>query len=576
MQDKYKKGKDLDIGLLKYMLKGFYDYSLTPVFDLNMNLTWNDISEIEKHLKSIYENFKSKNKNHSEPIRYFEKDVAKYRFKSIPSIYEYISFFLFLKENKNKIFMPENAIANLIGDKINNTKMQYYNKSILFDYYGKYPLFTTGMRWNKSEHEEILENRRSYKERNEKEFKKQKNKNYTFTVDINDFYDSIYTHKIYNHELIPKINFSNDDQLTKFFDKKNEFKKLDIKIRQMNNRKTNGILIGNGASVLFSEILLNQISEIFIKKQLTFERFADQFTFYFENEKEKNRAISFIYLIFDNYNLRLKHKRFSSYSEIKSSEPEKKSKIKYLDEKELSNILKIMQNPLYKKKLQLILISVINKIESKEIKIKDNDVKKIVETLLEFVAEIPKLSKYILLLIEKIIDLYSVDNINYDNTFLSLLKNYLIENRETSALWLVYTYFYIYSKKNNQIDEWIINEIYSILDNVHSSNEKINYINMIQFYIMIKNSKNLSSDLLEKISNKFDNIIMKIKVNNWETYLFSYSYISMNKDKLSLLNVNLKFKEHIKELLNKNFYLVNEKLDFKIDIYDKHDIDIYF
>ena len=101
-------------------------------------------------------------------------------------------------------------------------------------------------------------------------------KYYHLGLDINNFFNSIYTHsiswKLLNNK--NKIIFDNIDYLT----------------RTLNRNETKGIAIGPYTSSLFSEIILSKVDRAIIEtckeKNISFTRFCDDYDFYCDS-KEK-------------------------------------------------------------------------------------------------------------------------------------------------------------------------------------------------------------------------------------------------------------------------------------------------
>lgn len=95
-------------------------------------------------------------------------------------------------------------------------------------------------------------------------------KYYQLSIDISNFYNSIYTHVI-SWDLVNENN-------------KIIFDNLDFLNRTLNNNETKGIVIGPYTSSLFSEIILSKIDRIMISmysdKDVNLSRYCDDYYFY--------------------------------------------------------------------------------------------------------------------------------------------------------------------------------------------------------------------------------------------------------------------------------------------------------
>lgn len=100
-------------------------------------------------------------------------------------------------------------------------------------------------------------------------------KYYHLGVDINNFFNSIYTHTI-------SWNLKNDAN-------KIIFDNLDVLNRTLNRNETKGIVIGPYTSSLFSEIILSKVDRNIIqkckKKDISFVRFCDDYDFYSDSKE---------------------------------------------------------------------------------------------------------------------------------------------------------------------------------------------------------------------------------------------------------------------------------------------------
>lgn len=127
-------------------------------------------------------------------------------------------------------------------------------------------------------------------------------------LDIDNFYNSIYTHSISWAVLGKKEAKSiysknkNTDINIDCYEKLDEF---DTRIRNMNMKESYGIITGPFISRIFSEILLANIDKRFQSKKYKFYRYVDDYKFYFSNESDAKKSKKEIENILGEYNLKL-------------------------------------------------------------------------------------------------------------------------------------------------------------------------------------------------------------------------------------------------------------------------------
>jgi len=117
---------------------------------------------------------------------------------------------------------------------------------------------------------------------------------YVLSLDISRCYESIYTHSI-TWALLGKEK-AKEEYLKKENERSSDYNianNLDERIRKINNNETKGIPTGPITSRLISELILSEIDNILHEKfpKLKYNRFVDDYNFYFS---EKNEAILFI------------------------------------------------------------------------------------------------------------------------------------------------------------------------------------------------------------------------------------------------------------------------------------------
>ena len=130
---------------------------------------------------------------------------------------------------------------------------------------------------------------------------------YRLKVDIANCYNSIYTHsvawaicgkdaaKTYMRTKTPPSLKSNYD-LGNLIDAFTRFQK---------NNETNGILVGPYTSRIFSEIVLAAIDRMLRQQNLVFNRYVDDYNFYFRSETQAKEGIQTIEKTLNQFNLNL-------------------------------------------------------------------------------------------------------------------------------------------------------------------------------------------------------------------------------------------------------------------------------
>ncbi|MBE5852025.1 MAG: RNA-directed DNA polymerase [Lachnospiraceae bacterium] len=122
---------------------------------------------------------------------------------------------------------------------------------------------------------------------------------YQIRLDINNFFDSIYTHSI------PWAIHTKQVAKRKQNDKSLLGNKLDMFIRAMNGNQTNGVLIGNALSRIISEIILCTIDNDIDKeyKDLQYIRFVDDYYIFVHEATLIQEIVAFIRKKLSEYEL---------------------------------------------------------------------------------------------------------------------------------------------------------------------------------------------------------------------------------------------------------------------------------
>ncbi|MCM1289408.1 MAG: RNA-directed DNA polymerase [Corallococcus sp.] len=128
---------------------------------------------------------------------------------------------------------------------------------------------------------------------------------YRLSIDISNFYNSIYTHSItwaiVGKEKAKEYMQNGSQGKNKDYELADTFDKL---MRRCKGNETNGIMVGPFASRVFSEIILSGLDTI-LRDHYNYVRFVDDYAFYFRSEIEAENALSELYKVFDLFNLQI-------------------------------------------------------------------------------------------------------------------------------------------------------------------------------------------------------------------------------------------------------------------------------
>lgn len=135
------------------------------------------------------------------------------------------------------------------------------------------------------------------------------------SLDIANFYGSIYTH------YIPAIVLDYEEGLRQYklslIDAQdpsitNEFKRyqeLDVKVRTLNSGRTNGLLAGTMISQILAEALLTRIDLELESKGIRFVRYSDDYEVFIYDIKEIDRVVTTISQLLSRYQLTLNNEK---------------------------------------------------------------------------------------------------------------------------------------------------------------------------------------------------------------------------------------------------------------------------
>ena len=135
------------------------------------------------------------------------------------------------------------------------------------------------------------------------------------TLDISNFYASIYTHLIpiiklgyENAEMQYKAQKANntDSCITEDY---RTYVKLDEQIRNLNNARTNGLLPGTLISQFIAEALLSKVDQEIKEHGIKFTRYVDDYEVFIYDDTKINEIQSAITMILNKYSLSLNNEK---------------------------------------------------------------------------------------------------------------------------------------------------------------------------------------------------------------------------------------------------------------------------
>lgn len=221
----------------------------------------------------------SMNKMTSLPIKFSSyKSRNNRRILSIPHPYYYLKMVKALVDNQTDLFK--------IFEKSNSSLTKPLNKKCEANL--SVPYMKTAMVFNDT------------KNHIEKIYAGNK---YEIKLDINNFFGSIYTHTIswvLHGKKNAKKNSQNSTLLGNILDKC---------CTSVNDRQTSGILVGNAASRIISEIILcfidEKLEKQFEKKQIVYRRYVDDYYIFVKEASQIEYVISEIRILLQEYELNL-------------------------------------------------------------------------------------------------------------------------------------------------------------------------------------------------------------------------------------------------------------------------------
>ena len=203
-------------------------------------------------------------RNYSEPLKYsgYKNENARRKF-AVPNPYHYLLAVDFIVNHRAEIAAILNRSSISLTAPISKKPSidQPFTKR------------TNSVAETKCEIEKLFQNNR-----------------YEIRLDINSFFDNIYTHVLswaVHTKPIAKQHRNDSSYWGN---------RLDEVLRAMNSNQTNGILIGNAVSRIASEIILCTVDEQLTKKfkDIACRRFVDDYYIYVKNSNQVQEVISFL------------------------------------------------------------------------------------------------------------------------------------------------------------------------------------------------------------------------------------------------------------------------------------------
>lgn len=219
----------------------------------------------------------------------------------------------------------------------------------------------------------------------------------------------------------------------------NKYDELDKKVRKINNDETKGIPIGPITSRLISELILAEIDENLKKEKVKWNRFVDDYKFYFNDREEVVRFIEKFQRII--YEFKLSLNTFKTKIEIFPDglfEIDLKAELSKFDFKKygtVSFIKKIME--MHSRGIKGA-FSYGMKVLSSEIIIMDEDKEFILSCLINSLIIYPKISEIVIDIFEKNDLLNEKNNNIVTEIFNDVLEKNIKNNCEEEIVWNIY------------------------------------------------------------------------------------------------------------------------------------------
>lgn len=228
---------------------------------------------LSEHIETIIEKLNYEKVKPSKPLIFNGfKTVSSRRRFAIPNPYQYINAVKILVENQTELFEIFNKTSNSLTAPSNQSTS-----------YGKaYDRKVTNFSEVKKEVKKLY-----------------KDNLFGLKLDIQFFFDSIYTHSIswaIHSKKLSKSNIKNFELLGN---------KIDASIQLLNDLQTNGILVGNAVSRIVSEILLCSVDYEIKKRDIKIDylRYVDDYFIFTKDRAQIESIISIFREELDKYEL---------------------------------------------------------------------------------------------------------------------------------------------------------------------------------------------------------------------------------------------------------------------------------
>lgn len=339
-------------------------------------------------------------------------------------------------------------------------------------------------------------------------------KYYHLSVDINNFFNSIYTHTI-SWDLVNQEH-------------KEIFDNLDILTRTLNNNETKGIVIGPYTSSLFSEIILSKVDRKIINEcmvnDISYVRFCDDYDFYSDSKEKLENDIRL--LISENLS---KFKLDLNMSKMKLEEFPFIS-LNTIQNKNLFVLIKRIQENDYESELELVedimneinnsikikysncnyLLKILSSQIKKEIIKKENFTEETGEILLDFLINMSfkqnMISTDAFNLILELFNLLELDNERIITKWIKKRNSRISHIKEITDVWLIFLIIKL-NICNKAIDNYILNIM-----------EKSDICSILVFEYLYKNN------LLNTYKERIKKYLLDIKENM--TYSYEHQWKS--------------------------------------------------
>lgn len=252
----------------------YFPAELPPCF--NTDTFADNFKKIELYVKN-------RNLQSSEPVTFSGyKNINSRRLFSIPNPFHYAQSAIVISENSDQLF-----------------KIFQKSKASL----------TCPIKKKPGRDEAFIKRSNSIADSKEKVKAMYKSNTFEIRLDIQSFFDSIYTHSIpwsIHTKKFSKINKKDMNLLGN---------KLDFCMQNMNSSQTNGVLVGNAVSRIISEIILCTIDQEIKKKipQIDYVRYVDDYYIFTSDSANIKNIISIIRLELAKYELILNENKIQVF-----------------------------------------------------------------------------------------------------------------------------------------------------------------------------------------------------------------------------------------------------------------------